>query len=309
MLRYLTLRLAGLVPTLFAVSALAFLLTQLAGGDPAREAAQQGGDVAAEEVVAALRTRWGLDEALPVRYGRWLGAALQGDLGESYLTKRSVAQEFLTTFPATVVLAVAGLAMAALMGIPLGVLAALDRGSWLDALGRVMAVSLAAVPGFWLGLLFITMFAEHLRLLPAGGYGLDRHLVLPAVALGAFPGAAVMRLVRSSVLEIQQQDFVRTARAKGLGKADVAVRHILPNALIPAVTYLGLHFGNLLAGAVVIESIFAWPGIGRVVLTAVSGRDVPVIAGYVLLSGVVYVLVNLTVDVIYVLVDPRIRLG
>ncbi len=309
MLGYLVRRLAALIPTLLLVSILAFGLTQLAGGDPAREAAEQGDDdLASEELVAELRARWGLDDALPVRYVRWLGNALQGNLGDSYLSGRPVAQELLEKYPATLLLALAALVLAALAGIPLGVVAALRSNSWIDHLGRVGAVSIAAVPGFWLGLLLIVAFAEVLGLLPAGGFGLDGHIILPAVALGSLPAATAMRLTRASVLEVADLDYVRTAQAKGLGPVLVARRHILPNALVPGISYLGLQFGHLLGGAIVIEMIFAWPGIGQVVLAAVSGRDMPVIAAYVLLSGLVYVVVNLLVDVLYVVLDPRVRL-
>ncbi len=310
MLGYLVRRLAALIPTLLLVSILAFGLTQLAGGDPAREAAEQGDDdLASEELVAELRERWGLNDAIPVRYARWLGNALRGNLGDSYLSGRPVAQELLEKYPATLLLALAALILAALVGIPLGVVAALRSNSWIDHLGRVGAVSIAAVPGFWLGLLLIVLFAEVLGLLPAGGFGLDGHLILPAMALGSLPAATVMRLTRASVLEVADLDYIRTAQAKGLGPRLVARRHILPNALVPSVSYLGLQFGHLLGGAIVIETIFAWPGVGRVVLTAVSGRDMPVIAGYVMLTGLIYVMVNLLVDMLYVVLDPRVRLG
>ena len=310
MIGYLVRRSAALIPTLIVVSILAFGFTELAGGDPAREAAEQGDDdLASDELVAELRTRWGLDDALPVRYVRWLGKAIQGDLGESYLSGRPVAQELLEKYPATLLLALAALIFATLLGIPLGVLVALKSNSLIDHLGRVGAVSIAAVPGFWLGLLMIVLFAEVLGLLPTGGFGLDRHLLLPAAALGSLPAATVMRLTRASVLEVQDLDYVRTAQAKGLSPGLVARRHILPNALVPSITYLGLQFGHLLGGAIVIEAIFAWPGVGQVVLTAVSGRDIPMIAGYVLVSGLIYVVVNLAVDVFYVVLDPRVRLG
>ena len=310
MIGYLVRRSTALVPTLILVSMLAFGFTELAGGDPAREAAEQGDDdLASEELVAELRSRWGLDDALPLRYVRWLGNAIQGDLGESYLSGRPVAQELLEKYPATLLLALSALIFATLLGIPLGVLVALKSNSWIDHLGRVGAVSIAAVPGFWLGLLMIVLFAEVLGLLPAGGFGLDGHLLLPAAALGSLPAATVMRLTRASVLEVQDLDYVRTAQAKGLGPGLVARRHILPNALVPSITFLGLQFGHLLGGAIVIEAIFAWPGVGQVVLTAVSGRDIPVIAGYVLLTGLIYVVVNLAVDVFYVVLDPRVRLG
>ncbi len=308
MRRYAATRLAALVPTLLVVSLLAFALAELAGGDPAREAAEQGGQLAESDLVTELRTRWGLDNPLPLRYARWLGAAVRGDLGESYLSRRPVAQELLGAFPATLFLALAGLAVAAGAGIPLGVWAALRRDSLLDHLSRVVAVSFTAVPGFWLGLLLIALFAEALGWLPSSGFGLDTHLALPALALGAASAATVMRLVRSNVLDVMGLEFVRAAYAKGLAPGQVAWRHILPNALVPAVSHLGLRFGDLLAGAVVVESIFAWPGVGRVVLTAVSGRDLPVIAGFVLLSSCVFVTVNLAADLLCATLDPRIRL-
>ncbi|MBI2911331.1 MAG: ABC transporter permease [Chloroflexi bacterium] len=308
MRRYAAARLAALVPTLLAVSLLAFALAELAGGDPAREAAEQGGQLAESGLVAELRARWGLDNPLPVRYARWLADAVRGDLGESYLSRRPVARELLEAFPATLLLALAALAVAAGAGIPLGVWAALRRDSLLDHLSRVVAVSFTAVPGFWLGLLLIALFAEALGWLPAGGFGLDTHLALPALTLGAASAATVMRLVRANVLDVIALEFVRAAHARGLAPGQVAWRHILPNALVPAVSHLGLRFGDLLAGAVVVESIFAWPGVGRVVLTAVSGRDLPVIAGFVLLSSCVFVTVNLVADLLCAALDPRIRL-
>ena len=309
MIRYLAKRVAALVPTLFLVSMLAFGLTALAGGDPAREAAEQGQeDVASAELMTQLRAEWGLDDPLPVRYARWLGDVLRGDFGNSYLSDRPVAQELLTRMPATLLLAVGALAFAVLVGIPLGILIALKSGSWIDHLGRAGAGAIAGLPSFWLGLLLIILLAEVLGWLPAGGFGVDQHLILPAVALGALPAAIATRLTRASVLEVQNLDFTRTARAKGLGPGYIAIRHVLPNALIPTISYLGLQFGHLLSGAIVIEIIFAWPGVGQVVLAAVSGRDMPVISAYVLVSGVIYVAVNLLVDVMYLVLDPCIRL-
>jgi peptide/nickel transport system permease protein len=219
-----------------------------------------------------------------------------------------VAKELWNKYPATLLLAIAALLVSAAAGIPLGLLSAQKRDSWLDHLARVGAVAVAAVPGFWLGLLLIVLFGEYLGWLPTGGFGVDHHVILPALALGALPTVTVMRLTRSSFLEAQDLDYVRTARAKGLGESAVAWGHVLPNALVPTITYLGLHFGNLLGGAVVIEAIFAWPGAGQVVLQSISGRDMPVIAGYVLVSALIYVTVNLLVDVAYVILDPRVRL-
>ncbi|HEX2184573.1 MAG TPA: ABC transporter permease, partial [Chloroflexota bacterium] len=219
------------------------------------------------------------------------------------------AEVILERVPATLVLGFSALAVATVLGVGLGTLLAMRRDTWVDRLGRLLTVLLASIPGFWLAIALIVLFGERLRLLPVAGFGLDRHLVLPSFALALGPAAALMRLTRAGMIEVLGQDYVRTARAKGVGEAAVAWRHVLRNAAIPVAGLLGLRFGHILAGAVIIESIFAWPGMGSVMLAAISGRDLPVIGAYVLLAGVLFVVANLLVDVGYALLDPRIRLG
>jgi peptide/nickel transport system permease protein len=210
---------------------------------------------------------------------------------------------------ATLILGVSALAVSTLLGLSLGTLFALRHDTWIDHAGRFATLLLASVPSFWLAIVLIVVFGEKLRLLPVAGFGLGRHLVLPTLALAIGPASALMRLTRARLLEVMGQEYVRTARAKGLGEPAVAWRHLLRNAAIPIASVLGLRFGHILAGAVIVESIFAWPGMGSVVLTAISGRDLPVIGGYVLIAGLLFVGANLLVDVSYVALDPRVRLG
>jgi peptide/nickel transport system permease protein len=305
--RYLLACLAAMGPVLVLVSVLAFALTSLAGGDPALEAALQGGGQATPQVVAQLRTSMHLDEPLPVRYVQWLGGVLHGDFGTSFATRLPVGPMLAQVIPATLSLAIAALVMAIVLGLVFGVLGALYHGTLVDRGIRIGIACCLAIPGFWLGFLLIFLFAEVLRWLPAGGFGLDTRLPLPALALGLDAAGAIARLVRSSMLDVLGVDYVRNARSRGLLRASITWRHALPNALIPAVSYAGVQFGHLLGGAVVIESIFAWPGLGRVVLAAVAARDLPVIAGYVLFAGAAFTVVNLMADVIASATDPRLR--
>ena len=309
MLRYLLGRLLAAVPTLLALTLAAFALTTAARGDPALIALQQAGQEPTPEAVAAYRHRLGLDRPFVVRYVRWLGGALHGDLGRSFLSQRPVGAMLQERLRATLILGGSALALSTVLGVGLGTLFALRRDTWLDRIGRFVTLVLASVPSFWLAIALIVVFSERLRLLPVAGFGVDRHLVMPALALAVGPAASLMRLTRARVLEALHLDHVRTARAKGLGEAAVAGRHVLRNAAIPIVSLVGLRFGHIIAGAVIVESIFAWPGMGSVVLTAISGRDLPVIGGYVLVAGLLFMGANLLVDVCYVLLDPRIRLG
>jgi peptide/nickel transport system permease protein len=209
----------------------------------------------------------------------------------------------------TLRLGLTAFAVTSVVGVGLGVLFGVSAGSRLDALGRALSLLLAAVPSFWLALLLVTVVSEKAKLLPVAGYGGPEYLVLPVIALSCGPAAALMRITRGAVIEVWRQDYVRTATAKGLVRRLVVLRHALPNALLPVVTLLGLRFGQLLAGAIVIESIFSWPGMGTALIQAISGRDLPVIGAYVLLAGIAFVIVNLLTDVSYALLDPRIRLG
>ncbi|MBV8084132.1 MAG: ABC transporter permease [Chloroflexi bacterium] len=309
MTRYVTMRLAAVVPVLIVVSMLAFALTTIAGGDPALEAALQGGGQATPAVVAQLRQQMHLDDPLPVRYVAWLASAARGDLGTSYATGRPVAAELGAVIPNTLLLASGALVVAAVLGLLGGLAAALQYNRWPDRLLRLVISSCLALPGFWLGFLLIFLFGETLHWLPAGGFGFDAHLLLPCLALGIEPAAGAARLVRSSLIGVLSEDYIRTARATGLAPAVVSWRHALPNSLLPAVTYLGVQGGHVLGGAVVIETIFAWPGVGRIVLAAVSARDLATIAAYVLFAGVTFSAVSLTADVFSSVIDPRLRLS
>jgi len=331
---YVLRRLALLVPTLLGMSILAFSLIHLVPGDPA---AVMLGERATPAAIANLRAELGLDRPLYEQYGHFLGGLLTGDLGRSLKTREYVAVEMAARFPATFELALAAILFASLFGVAAGILAARWRRSFFDVF--VMAGSLAGVsmPIFWLGLLFILFFSVQLGWLPLAGRidpafavprvtgfllvdtlvagkpaaFLDavRHLVLPAIVLGTIPLAVIARMTRAAVLDVLTQDYVRTAWAKGLSEARVLLVHVLKNALIPTVTVIGLQFGYLLGGAIITETIFAWPGVGRWLVLAVSARDFRAIQGGVLLLATVFVLVNLLVDLLYAVIDPRIRLA
>ncbi|MCC6626609.1 MAG: ABC transporter permease [Chloroflexi bacterium] len=307
--KYLLSRALAALPTLILLTFVCFALTTAARGDPAAEALRQGGQDPTPEAIAAYRQQLGLDDPLPVRYIRWLGGLTQGDLGKSFLTQRAVSEIIGERIEPTLRLGLSAFLVTSVLGIGLGIIFGLSAGSPLDQGGRVVSLLLAAVPSFWLALLLVTFVSEKARLLPVAGYGGIQHLILPVLALSCGPAAGLMRITRGAVIEIWRQDYVRTARAKGLQQRLVVMRHALPNALLPVVTLLGLRFGQLLAGAVVIEAIFSWPGMGSALILAISGRDLPVIGAYVLLAGVAFVIVNLLTDISYGLLDPRVRLG
>lgn len=303
---YVLRRLALAVPTLLGVTVVVFALIRLVPGDPARLVL---GLQASEEEVQRLRVQLGLDRPLPVQYARFLARLVQGDLGRSVVTGEPVAREIAARFPATVQLAVASTLLATATGVAAGVVSATRPYSWLDYLVMTVALAGISLPVFWLGLMLMLLFSVHLRWLPAGGYGTPAHLVLPTVTLAAFSVAIIARMTRSSLLEVLHQDYVRTAWAKGLGARAVVLRHALKNALIPVVTVIGLQFGSLLGGAILTETVFAWPGMGRLLVGAIVARDYPVVQGAVLVFAALFTLVNLAVDVLYAYVDPRIHYG
>lgn len=304
-------RILALGPTLLGISLLAFGLSALAPGDPATALYQQlYGEQAPDAVVLAqFRAELGLDDPLPLRYGRWLLGVLQGDLGTSYRTGAPVLHELLVNAPPTLLLAFGSLSVSLLLAFPLGILAALQPHGWLDLGARLLSLLGAAMPTFWLAYLAILLFAVQLRWLPVAGLSSWQHLVLPCLTLGVGGAATMSRLIRASLLECLGQEYVRVARAKGLAEGVVVLRHALRNALLPVTTVLGGRFAALLAGAVIIETIFAWPGLGKLILDGIAFRDYPLIQGFVLFTGLVFVLVNLAVDLLYRLIDPRIRLG
>ncbi|MCL6500199.1 MAG: ABC transporter permease [Firmicutes bacterium] len=304
MWRYVLKRVLLALPVLLGVSVVVFVAIRLIPGDPAQIMA---GQAATEEVVRQIRQSLGLDQPLPVQYLYFLRNVVRGDLGRSLFNGAPVVEELGQRFPRTVRLALASMVVASLIGIPAGILAATRHLSWLDTLVMLVALVGVSMPVFWLGLNLILVFSVRLQWLPAFGYETWRHLLLPSVTLGAASAAIVARMTRSSMLEVLGQDYIRTARAKGLAERVVVNRHALRNALIPVVTVLGLHLGTLLSGAVLTETVFAWPGIGRLLVDAVLARDYPIIQGATLLIAATFVALNLAVDLLYGLLDPRIR--
>lgn len=308
--RYLARRLLIAVPTLLALSFLIFVLVSAAPGDPAEELARRvhSGSEPTPQDIEEARTELHLDRPFFTQYGLWLKAAVTGDLGESFYKKRPVADEIRERVPATVELAVAAFLLVLVMAVPLGVTAAMFHRHWADHGLRFLALVFASVPGFFMAYLLIIFFATKLQLFPvAGRQGLES-LVLPSLALAALPTAVVSRLLRSSLLEVFSEEHMRTARSKGLRDSQVVVRHGLRNAAIPVVTYLGVVMAELLEGAVVVEVIFAWPGMGQLTFEAISQRDYPMIQAVVLFAGAAFLLTTLLVDMSYRLLDPRIRL-
>lgn len=303
---YVVQRLIGSIPVFILVTFIVFVSVRLIPGDPARTIA---GPDATDEVVAAIRSDLGLDEPLLKQYMQFLGKAAVGDLGRSYYYHTPVITEVLSRFPATAYLAIAGLVTSVVLGMGLGALSAANRGKPLDRLALVFSTAGISLPSFWLSLLLILLFAVQWRLLPAGGYGTWRHYILPSLTLGLFGAGTIARLARSSILEVLEQDYVRTARAKGLPGRLVFFKHALKNALIPVVTVLGLQFGAFLSRAVVTETVFGWPGIARLTVTAVLSRDFPLVQGAVLWLALVFILANLAVDLMYSVLDPRLRYG
>jgi ABC-type dipeptide/oligopeptide/nickel transport system permease component len=302
---YIGQRVVATIPVLLGVSLLVFSMLQLVPGDPVRLMLSEFQST--PDQMARLRSQLHLDEPLPVQFGRFVWNASHGDLGASIRTRRPVTTEIMDNLPSTLQLAVAGLLVATSLGVTLGIVAAVHQRSWLEIGSMLVALLGVSMPSFWLGLLLIFGFSLHWRLFPATGGGDLQHLVLPAVTLGLGASAILARLTRSSMLEVLRQEYVTTARAKGLREFAVIGRHALKNALIPVVTIFGLQFGQLLAGTVVIETVFSRPGIGRLIVDAILNKDFPVIQGVVLVVAVSYVLVNLLVDLAYAMLDPRIR--
>jgi peptide/nickel transport system permease protein/oligopeptide transport system permease protein len=292
---------------LFGVTLAVFSMLFLVPGDPVKIMLAEF--VTTPEQVARMREQLHLDEPILKQYGRFVGNALRGDLGTSIRSRRAVATEIGENVGSTAQLALASMAVAVAIGVPLGLTAALFRSSWFDAGSMIVALLGVSMPSFWLGLLMIFAFSLHLGWFPATGGGDLWHLVLPSVTLGMIASAIIARLTRSSMLEVLGQDYVRTARAKGLAWWGVVVRHALKNALIPVITIFGLQFGNLLAGAVIVETVFSRPGLGRLIVGGILSKDFPLVQGTVLFVATAYVLINVLVDVAYAYVDPRIRFG
>jgi ABC-type dipeptide/oligopeptide/nickel transport system permease component len=301
--------LGQVVFTLFLLSVAAFALTTAARGDPALIALQQDGQTPTPELLASYRARLGLDDPLPVRYVRWSAAALHGDLGRSLLSNRPVSQLLGERILPTLLLAGSALVLSTLCGVLLGTALASAHGSAAEFVARTGLTLIASVPAFWLSITLIVLFGERWHVLPVAGYGSWQQLVMPAVALAVAPAAALARLTRALLLSTRHEDYVRTAHAKGLTPGAVARRHVLRNAAVPLVAVTGVRLGHLLGGAVIIETIFGWPGIGSVLVAAISGRDLPVICGFVLLTGTLVIASRVLSDAAAAALDPRFVAG
>ncbi|MBP6333303.1 MAG: nickel ABC transporter permease [Aminivibrio sp.] len=304
MFKYIARRILFLLPVLVGVSFIVFSLLYITPGDPARMVL---GDQATEEAVQEFRNKEGLNDPFLVQYGRYVYKALQGDIGRSYMTRRPVSDEILSAFPSTIKLAALSMVIAILLGIPFGIISAIRQYSLFDSVTMVFAMVGLSMPVFWLGILLILFFSVQLRWLPSSGFDSLAAMILPSITLAAQSVAIVTRMTRSSMLEVVRQDYIRTARAKGQKESVVIWRHALGNALIPVVTVVGLQFGHLLGGAVLTESIFSIPGVGRLMVEAIKMRDYPLVQGGVLYIAIAFSLVNLLVDLVYAWVDPRIK--
>jgi ABC-type dipeptide/oligopeptide/nickel transport system permease component len=292
-----------LIPTLLGVLLVTFILLYVAPGDPVLAMV---GERADPETLARLRAELHLDDPLPQQFAHYVGGVLRGDLGTSYITRRPIVRDLLERFPATLRLAGAAMLFAALTGVAIGVYGAWRPRGWVDRLSALAAYLGVSFPVYWVGLLLILVFAVMLRWFPPSGYGGLAYLVLPALTLGMRSVAFLSRMTRAAMQEVLQSDFIRTARAKGLGETAVVLRHGFRNALLPVITVLGLDFGSYLTGSILTETIFSWPGVGRYVLTAIEKRDLPAVQGSILFLSLVFVLVNLVVDLLYAKVDPRV---
>ncbi len=313
---YLIRRVLSVVPVLFGVSVVVFAIIHITPGDPARIMLGAAGR---PEDVATLRHELGLDRPVHIQYVRWVGRAMQGDLGRSIALRRPVLDEVLQRFKNTLLLSSAAAVLSFSLGIALGMLSAVKRGSIFDRLAMLLATFGLSLPSFWFAMMLIIVFSVRIRLLPGtgmtspiggGGFGdVAKHMVLPTLALAVVPLAVIARYTRSAMLEVVAQDYVTTARAKGLAERAVIMRHVMRNTLVVIVTMLGLQVGFLLAGAVYVENVFSWPGVGQMLVVAILKRDFPLVQGGVLLVAASYVAINLLTDLIYAYLDPRIRLS
>ncbi len=305
---FLVHRLLLAVPVVLGVTLVTFALMHLVPGDPMALLMEEKVATADPTVARLFRAKWGLNDPLPIQYLKFVRNALTGDLGISYRTDQPVLRSVLERFPATAKLAGAALAVAVLLGVPMGIVAALRQNTVLDALSIMLATVGVSMPNFWLGLLMIYVLAVHLRWVPPSGYGSAiPYLIMPALTLGLGLSAVIARLTRSSMLEVVRQDYVRTARAKGLAEPRVILAHALRNAAIPIVTIVGVQLSGLLSGAVITERVFSWPGVGRLLVDSISVRDLPMAQGCVLFIAAVFIGLNLVVDLSYAWLDPRIR--
>ncbi|MCS7175426.1 ABC transporter permease [Pseudothermotoga sp.] len=305
MLRFVGRRLLLLIPVIIGVSIISFSIMHMIPGDPARLIAGEGATV---EDIMAIRIKYGLDRPLIEQYFRFMRGVLTNDL-RSIRTERPILSEILPRFANTAQLAIVSVLISSTIGVSLGILSAVKRNSWLDTFSMVFSLVGVSMPIFWLGILLIILFAVTLRWLPSGGKGGVQHLILPALTLGLAASAIIARMTRASMLEVLNQDYVRTAVAFGLPKRKVIYKYVLRNALIPVVTVIGLQFGYLLGGAVLTESVFGWPGLGRFIVDSIFSRDYIAVQVGIMTIATTFVLVNLLVDLLYAFIDPRLRRG
>ena len=302
--KYVLKRMLLLIPVLLGVSLLVFAIMSLTPGDPAQLIL---GENAPREAVLKLREEMGLNDPFFIQYLRFVKNAILGDFGRSYTTGREVFGEIFARFPNTFILAILGIIISVCIGIPIGIISATRQYSFLDSFSMIIALLGVSMPVFWLGLMLILMFSVKLGWLPSGGFDGFKSIILPAVTLGVGSAAIITRMTRSSMLEVIRQDYIRTARAKGVAEKVVINKHALKNALIPIITVVGLQFGNLLGGAVLTESVYSWPGVGRLMVDAIRQKDTPTVLAAVVFLAAAFSVVNLLVDILYAYVDPRIK--
>jgi peptide/nickel transport system permease protein len=306
MLKYIVKRMVTMIPIILGISFLIFAILDLTPGDPARMIL---GDGATNEAVEALREEMGLNEHFIVRYFNYVKDAIRGDFGKSYRSRLPVFDEIFARLPHSFKLALGSILFVIIVGIPIGIISAVKQYSIIDTISLISAFLLTSMPGFWLGIMLILFFALKLGILPATGAGADswRHFVLPSIALSGSGVAIALRMTRSSMLEVIRQDYIRTVRAKGAGETRIIVKHALKNALLPIVTVVGIEFGTLLGGGMIIESVFAIPGIGSMTVNAIRMKDTPLVIASITFSAIAISIINLIVDLLYVYIDPRLK--
>lgn len=304
MYRYIIKRLLMLIPVILGVVFIIFFIMDIAPGDPVYMVA---GEQATQEELQELRVELGLDGNLATRYVRYVGKMLKGDLGTSYLSKRSVMKTYFERLPNTLRLSLLAMAVAIVISIPLGIIAAVNHNKPKDTISMILALLGLSMPNFWLGLLLIMVFSLKLGWFPSGGSEGVRSIILPAVTVGTGLAALMTRTTRSSMLDVIRQDYLRTARSKGVSEKKVIRKHALKNALIPIITVFGIQFSNVLGGSVLAETVFSWPGVGRLIVDAINQRDIPTVTGAIVMTTILVSIVNLLVDIIYAFIDPRIK--
>ena len=304
MLKYVVNRLLSLIPVILVTSFLIYWAMSLTEGDPAMMIA---GDGASKEMIDQIRHDLGLDQPFLLQYFNYMKGMLVGDMGKSYVTNKDVFHTFFQYLPNTLYLGGAAVIIATLVSIPLGIYTAIHQNTWKDTAGMIFALFGTSMPNFWLGLMLIIGFSLHLKWFPSGGDAGWRSLVLPVITLGTGCMASITRITRSSMLEVVRQDYIRTAKAKGVSSRVVIYKHALKNALIPVVTVVGLQFGSLLGGAVLTESVFSWPGVGTYLVNSIKAKDTPAVLGCVIIFCICFSIVNLVVDILYAYIDPRIK--